>query len=188
MYVQNNLQVGGILDARVVRGRDAFQGMFTSATALNTYRANPLIGMWAIVLLADRTGADEHTLGEVYYCETDGTWTDAEFTCDGPALIAQLQAEMLMRQSGDATLQQAIDEEKALRIAGDEGLQDAINEEVTNRQEAIAQEVSNRNAAINAAVGAEAELRTEADNDLQRQITENNHPVITQEQMDAVLT
>ena len=139
VHVANNLTIGGTLNARLVVGRDAFCGLYATATALNTFCPNPLAGQWALVMIANRE-ADSLALGEVYYCATDGTWTDAGYQSDVAGIIGQLQAESTARQTADQELQ--------------ENLDDAIAQEVTDRNAAItaaiSEEVVNRNAAIDA--------------------------------------
>lgn len=135
LHVNNDVTVGGILRARVVRGRNAFAGLFASSAALNAACSNPEVGMWAAVVIADRTGVDENALGEVYICETAGTWTDAGFTCDGPDLIEQLQSESETREEADQNLQESINgvagdlsDEAQARQDGDSALSDRITE------------------------------------------------------------
>ena len=96
VHIGNNLIVGGILDARVVRGRDAFCGLFATSTALNTFCPSPLVGQWALVMIENRE-PESLAVGEVYYCETEGTWTDAGYESDVAGIINQLlnmQAEI----------------------------------------------------------------------------------------------
>lgn len=89
VHVGNNLVIGGILEARVVRGRDAFCGLYATSTALNTFCPSPLVGQWALVMIQVRE-AESMALGEVYYCETAGTWTDAGYESDVAGIINQL--------------------------------------------------------------------------------------------------
>jgi len=107
LYVYNNMSVGGILSARVVRGRDAFQGLFRTSLALNTFRPSPLVGQWALVMIADRE-IESLALGEVYFCEEDGTWTDAGFQSEIAGVIEQLEGEKTARETADRALQTAI--------------------------------------------------------------------------------
>lgn len=167
LNVGNNLHVGGILDARVVRGRDAFQGLYASAVALNTYRPNPLAGQWALVMIAERE-ANSLALGEVYYCETDGTWTDAGYESDVAGVINQLLGETTARETADRELQENIDE-----VAGD------LSDEASARQQA--------DTALGGRIDNEASARQQADNALSDLISAKDYAVITNAEMDEVL-
>ena len=198
LNVANNVHVGGILDAKILRGRDAFCGLYTTAGVLNSICPNPLICQWALVMIQERQ-AGSLALGEVYYCETDGSWTDAGYKSDVAGIINQLLAEGTARQTADQELQENIDE-----VAGDlsdeaTARQQADSDEITNRNnaittaignevtarntaigEAIAAEAAARNEAIGEAIAAEADARNEA-------IAAKDYAVITNEEMYAVL-
>ena len=167
LNVGNNLHVGGILDARVVRGRDAFCGLFASSTALNAAFANPKVGQWALVMIENRE-VDSLALGEVYYCETDGTWTDAEYQSDVAGIIGQLMAEASARETADTELQENIDE-----VAGD------LSAEETARE--------NADTALGGRIDNEALARGNADTALDNKIDAKDYAVITNVEMDTVL-
>ena len=167
LNVGNNLHVGGILDAKVVRGRDAFQGLFNSVGELNSKRPNPLVGQWALVMLAERQ-VGSLALGEVYYCEADGTWTDAGYESDVAGIINQLLAETTARQTADQELQENIDE-----VAGN------LSDEATTRQQA--------DTALGGRIDDEATARGNADTALNDLVTEKDYAVITDAEMDEVL-
>lgn len=91
LNVHNDITVGGILKARLVRGRSAFVGLYESAEALNTYYPRPVIGQWALVIIADRTNM---AIGEVYICKQDGVWLDAGYQGSFDGDIDALQTEI----------------------------------------------------------------------------------------------
>ena len=214
VHVGNNLTVGGILDARVVRGRDAFCGLYATSGALGTYCPNPLIGQWALVI-DGRTPASM-SLGKVYYCQTDGAWTYAGYESDVAGIINQLKGETAARETADQALQENIDteatarenadqQEAQTRQESDDTLQGHIEAEAQARQdgdaallgdvepgdpESIAEETVARKEAdgtLQGHIEAEAQARQDADATLQEHINENDYAVMTDAEMDAVL-
>ena len=161
VHIGNNLTVGGILNARVVYGRDAFCGLYATSTALNTYCPKPLIGQWALVIIENRQ-VGSLALGEVYICETDGTWTDAGYQSDVAGIIGQLVAEATARQTADTELQENIDAEAQTREEADATLQQHIDTEAQTREEA--------DTALGERLDAEAQTREEADTALGKRI------------------
>lgn len=157
MHVHHDLSVGGILRARVVRGRNAFCGLFASATALEKHYADPYIGQWALVAFDNRTDDDGNAIGKIYVCEEDGVWKDSgeKGGYDG-TLYEALQSEREERmevdadlivlisnatkshQDADAVLQGNIDAEARLRQEADATLQANIDAEAKTREKAIA--------------------------------------------------
>ena len=180
MDVYNNLHVGGVLSAKVIRGRNAFCGLFADSAALNSHCANPLVGQWALTMIENRT-ADNHNLGEVWVCEADGTWIDAGFELDWAEMIEQLEAEIDAREAGDNDLQNQIDQEIADRQDQDASLQANIDAEAETREAAdstldgkITAEAETREAAdstLDGKITAEAETREAADSTLDGKIT-----------------
>lgn len=181
MHVHHDLSVGGILRARVVRGRNAFCGLFASAAALEKHYADPYIGQWALVAFDNRTDNDGNAIGKIYVCEQDGIWKDSGVKggYDGTLyealqtereermevdadLIVLISNEIQARQDADAVLQKNIDAEAKLRQEADAVLQGNIDAEARARQEA--------DATLQKNIEAEARIRHEADVALQANI------------------
>lgn len=169
MHVHHDLSVGGILRARVVRGRNAFCGLFASAAALEKHYADPYIGQWALVAIDNRTGNDGNAIGKIYACEQDGVWKDTgqKGGNDG-TLYEALQTEREERMEVDADLIVLISNETKAREEADAVLQRNIEAEARLIQEA--------DEALQENINAEARLRQEADEALQESIEtlENN--------------
>ena len=192
MHVHHDLSVGGILRARVVRGRNAFSGLFVNAAALEKHHPDPYVGQWALVEFESRTASDGTAIGEIYRCEVEGEWkaTGIKGGYDG-TLYEALETESEERKEVDADLLEIITTEIAERkeadstlqtniekVAGDlateverstkkdEELAKAITDEATARTEAdatLTKSISDEVTAREAAVKAEAEAREAAD-------------------------
>lgn len=144
LNVENDLSVGGVLRARVVRGRSASCGLFVDEAALLRNFPKPLVGQWALVLINGRTSSDGNAIGEVYYCQQDGQWQDAGFRGGFDGEYDAIFTEKEERKEGDATLKRLIDnehrqleKEKKDRKDADDALGVLINKERQDRSEAI---------------------------------------------------
>lgn len=108
LAVENDLNVGGILRARVVRGRSASCGLFVDETALLKHYPKPLVGQWALVTIENRTDEDGNAIGRVYVCKEDGQWEDAGYNGgldgEGDALLTECEE----RKEGDLGLSRAL--------------------------------------------------------------------------------
>lgn len=63
--VDGDLHVGGLIRAAGVKQPNV--GLFATLTALQTAYPNPVVGMWAVV--------GDSVPGDIYRCDTAGTWT-----------------------------------------------------------------------------------------------------------------
>lgn len=172
LNVENNLSVGGILRARVVRGRSASCGLFVDEAALTRHFPKPLVGQWALVMIDNRTDEDGNAIGEVYVCEEDGAWKDAGYRGGFDGEYDALLTEKEERQENDAYLkgliddevqarENSIEQEKRQRQNGDNDLARQISNEALARERADNAEMQARIEAIN----AEKHAREEADNE-----------------------
>ena len=64
--VHHDINVGGILNARMVRGRNAFCGLFEQIGDLKYYYPKPSVGMWALIEYQHHQG--DMAIGEVWIC------------------------------------------------------------------------------------------------------------------------
>lgn len=169
MHVHHDLSVGGILRARVVRGRNAFSGLFVNAAALEKHHPDPYVGQWALVEFESRTASDGTAIGEIYRCEVEGEWKDTGIKggYDG-TLYEALETESEERKEVDADLLEVITTEIAERTEADATLTKSISDEVTAREAADTAEAEARAAAIE----AEANTRSETDAALSQSITD----------------
>ena len=190
LNVENNLSIGGILRARVVRGRSASCGLFVDEAALLRNIPKPLVGQWALVMIENRTDEDGNAIGRVYVCETDGQWQDAGYNggFDGEydalltereerkegdaALNEAVETEAQAREAGDASLNEAVETEAQAREAGDASLQNQINS-IQIHGMAVSNEFGD-----DPNIGISQKKLTESRNDLQRQIDESVKPVV----------
>lgn len=199
VHVHHDLSVGGILRARVVRGRNAFCGLFASAAALEKHYPDPYIGQWALVAFDNRTDNDGNAIGKIYVCEQDGVWKDSgqKGGYDGTLyealqtereermemdedLIVLISNEAKARQDADAVLQKNIDAEAKLREDADAKLQKNIEAEAKLRNDAdkvlqgnIDKEVKARgdaDATLQENINNEKKAREDADKDIQSNI------------------
>lgn len=104
LNVENNLNVGGILRARVVRGRSASCGLFVDKAALTRHYPKPLVGQWALIMIENRTDEDGNAIGEVYVCEEEGVWKDAGYRGGLDGETDSYITEKEERKEGDAYL------------------------------------------------------------------------------------
>lgn len=128
LSVENDLSVGGILRARVVRGRSASCGLFVDEAALLKHYPKPLVGQWALVMIEERTDADGNAIGEVYYCQQDGQWEDAGFRGGFDGEYDAILTEKEERKEGDAALYRALQREVTSLSGQDEKIQKDTNE------------------------------------------------------------
>lgn len=190
MHVHHDLSVGGILRARVVRGRNAFSGLFVSASALEKHHPDPYVGQWALVEFSSRTASDGTSIGEIYRCETEGEWkaTGIKGGYDG-TLYEALETESEERKENDADILDMLTTEIAERKESDSTLQSNINDvaedltaEVTRAktaEETLSKSISDEttarieaDAALSTAISDEATARAEADAALETSISD----------------
>ena len=163
MHVHHDLSVGGILRARVVRGRNAFSGLFVNAAALEKHHPDPYVGQWALVEFESRTASDGTAIGEIYRCEVEGEWkaTGIKGGYDG-TLYEALETESEERKEVDADLLEIITTEIAERKEADSTLQTNI-EKVAGDLAAEIERSTKKDEELAKAITDEATARTEAD-------------------------
>lgn len=172
MHVHHDLSVGGILRARVVRGRNAFSGLFVNAAALEKHHPDPYVGQWALVEFESRTASDGTAIGEIYRCEVEGEWkaTGIKGGYDG-TLYEALETESEERKEVDADLLEVITTEIAERKEADSTLQTNI-EKVAGDLAAEVERSTKKDEELAKAITDEATARTEADATLTKSISD----------------
>ena len=172
MHVHHDLSVGGILRARVVRGRNAFSGLFVNAAALEKHHPDPYVGQWALVEFESRTASDGTAIGEIYRCEVEGEWkaTGIKGGYDG-TLYEALETESEERKEVDADLLEVITTEIAERKEADSTLQTNI-ENVAGDLAAEVERSTKKDEELAKAITDEATARTEADATLTKSISD----------------
>ena len=172
MHVHHDLSVGGILRARVVRGRNAFSGLFVNAAALEKHHPDPYVGQWALVEFESRTASDGTAIGEIYRCEVEGEWkaTGIKGGYDG-TLYEALETESEERKEVDADLLEIITTEIAERKEADSTLQTNI-EKVAGDLAAEIERSTKKDEELAKAITDEATARTEADATLTKSISD----------------
>lgn len=172
MHVHHDLSVGGILRARVVRGRNAFSGLFVNAAALEKHHPDPYVGQWALVEFESRTASDGTAIGEIYRCEVEGEWKDTGIKggYDG-TLYEALETESEERKEVDADLLEVITTEIAERKEADSTLQTNI-EKVAGDLAAEVERSTKKDEELAKAITDETAERTEADATLTKSISD----------------
>ena len=172
MHVHHDLSVGGILRARVVRGRNAFSGLFVNAAALEKHHPDPYVGQWALVEFESRSKSDGTAIGQIYRCEEEGVWkaTGIKGGYDG-TLYEALETESEERKEVDADLLEVITTEIAERKEADSTLQTNI-EKVAGDLATEVERSTKKDEELAKAITDEATARTEADAALNESIDE----------------
>ena len=172
MHVHHDLSVGGILRARVVRGRNAFSGLFVNASSLEKHHPDPYVGQWALVEFESRSKSDGTAIGQIYRCEEEGVWkaTGIKGGYDG-TLYEALETESEERKEVDADLLEIITTEVAERKEADSTLQSNIDK-VAGDLSAEVTRATEAEAALSKSIADESAARTEADADLAKSISD----------------
>ena len=172
MHVHHDLSVGGILRARVVRGRNAFSGLFVNAAALKKHHPDPYVGQWALVEFESRTASDCTAIGKIYRCEVEGEWkaTGINGGYDS-TLYEALETESEERKEVDADLLEVITTEIAERKEADSTLQTNI-EKVAGDLAAEVERSTKKDEELAKAITDETAARTEADATLTKSISD----------------
>ena len=172
MHVHHDLSVGGILRARVVRGRNAFSGLFVNASSLEKHHPDPYVGQWALVEFESRSKSDGTAIGDIYRCEEEGVWkaTGIKGGYDG-TLYEALETESEERKEVDADLLEIITTEVAERKEADSTLQSNIDK-VAGDLSAEVTRATEAEAALSKSIADESAARTEADADLAKSISD----------------
>ena len=172
MHVHHDLSVGGILRARVVRGRNAFSGLFVNAAALEKHHPDPYVGQWALVEFESRSKSDGTAIGQIYRCEEEGVWkaTGIKGGYDG-TLYEALETESEERKEVDADLLEIITTEVSERKEADSTLQSNIDK-VAGDLSAEVTRATEAEAALSKSIADESAARTEADADLAKSISD----------------
>ena len=172
MHVHHDLSVGGILRARVVRGRNAFSGLFVNAAALEKHHPDPYVGQWALVEFESRSKSDGTAIGKIYRCEVEGEWkaTGINGGYDS-TLYEALETESEERKEVDADLLEVITTEIAERKEADSTLQTNI-EKVAGDLAAEVERSTKKDEELAKAITDETAARTEADATLTKSISD----------------